>query len=358
MKRALLLMTTSFILAAQSTWSQGTQFDPDIDASTMRPVIHADMVQMGCSYYIRMQVDPQSPPPGDLYVSVFVAGGSIVYYNPNFPRNTVVYVNTQAVAPTTYNIYATDHNGLYYYYEQSATLSITPPCVISSVATDWSYNPQTQTSGYVSYPVDPYELETMPEMEVRWKLEELDNETWEPVFTLENPAAWEASNHPGASNSFNGFNAYDPASIAQLQSGELSSDPGIFDPLKVYRITRSYRVKGGTVWTDYSAIVGSGDDDRDGGKGKKKPRSMHTIQTDSEELKVGMDATAQIAIFHASAKKGQLYVYDISGKQIAVIVMEDGFSQYELDVSGLAKGAYILKMESETQILTKKFVVE
>jgi hypothetical protein len=349
-------MIVCLFMAGSTGWSQTP------DPETMKPVIQADWVQMGCSYYLRIEVTPQSPPPGFLYLSIWKTEGHQVYYNPNFPRNTVVFIEAQANATTNYSISATDDNEMYCDYPQRTTITITPPCVINSMSVTRVENPGTQTAACVAYPNDPNEVQTMSGMQVRWKLEEIDVQTFQPVFTLDNPPAWENCNRPGASNAFNGFNAFVETSVAELQAGAASTNPGVFDAAKVYRVTRFYKLPGDNTWTSSTDVIGYGDDDRDGGDRPRKKKIKSTkslnIQTDSEVLKVGMDVTNQIAIFHTPVNKGRLIVYDLSGKQLAVILLEEGPGEYELSVSGFAKGAYIVKMESGSQLLTRKFVVE
>jgi hypothetical protein len=348
MKKTFLLMAAWFSLAASPGWSQ--PFDVDINPDTMRPVVHADWILIGCTYYIRVKVIPQSPPPGTVYLTVSKPVYQTVYYDANAPRNTLINIPVSVNGNTTYTITGRDHNGLYYYYPNSTTVTINPPCLVNSFNPGLLLSSPT-TLRITATPDDLSEAEAHPGMLVRWKLEELNPQTWEPVFTIDNPLAWEAFSGPAKANPFNGFNAYEENTVTELQAGSTSEEPGLFDPEKVYRITRSYKMPEEESWMEYAEIIGSVDEEPDRGAGQP-------LQAPHRELfTLGMYGEHQSVVFHTTVDAGMLSVYDLAGNEITVFELEDETYLYGIDMSGYSKGVYVAKLVSGSQLLTKKFII-
>jgi hypothetical protein len=203
---------------------------------------------------------------------------------------------------------------------------------------------------YVFSPENPYEN---PNMQVQWKIEELDGQTLNPAYSVENTTCWNDVNMPNANCTFKGFDGFNVAeSIAELEAGNCSGNDGIFDPDKVYLITRSFRLPGDP-WESYSLFIGPGTEDT------PEDRSISaSSETATALFRMAQDRTTQTVSFSTTVDNGRFEILDASGRHIAALDLSDETYAYSFDVAAFAKGLYVVRLVSGSQTTTEKFVVE
>jgi hypothetical protein len=224
----------------------------------------------------------------------------------------------------------------------------------------WAFEPladyiDPQTITYTGFVDDSDEPEPQ-NLEVRWTLQEMDMTSGEPVFTLESQGCWAAANHPGASNTFNGFDGFNAeTSVSALAAGNnCTSDPSIFDPAKVYCITRSCRQPGNS-WVSISQFVGPGAMDED----DFEQRNTFTFDlTTSDLFSLAQNREMQTVTFTTTVDQGTLEIFDATGRRITPIVLQNETTAYTLETALLAKGVYVAHLQSGSHTTVKKFVVE
>jgi hypothetical protein len=217
-------------------------------------------------------------------------------------------------------------------------------------------------NGRVASPEDPHE-DQFTDMEVSWKLEEIDQTTGEPVFTLENPLNWASSNAAGASNAFKGFNGYNAAaSVAALQAGDIAQDAGVFDPDKIYKVTRSVKFPDDDEWLESSVYFGPEMDEEevepwDETWGEERSASAELIGV-PDLFTLGQNREAKTVIFTTTTDNGTLEIYDAAGNNVKTIRLQKEAFSYEMNAATFGKGMYVVSMQSGSQTTVKKFTIE
>lgn len=205
---------------------------------------------------------------------------------------------------------------------------------------------------YVFVPDNPNEA-SIPGMEVKWKLEEVDVDDWEPVFTLEDISCWTDKDQPGMTHTFDGFDALDASSITALQMGSCSSADGFFDVDKLYCITRSTRI-GNDDWEHYSLFVGAGSEEEESAQ-----RGAAVPDSETAALfTLAQDRAAKRILFNTTVDAGEMVICDIAGNKLGTITLQSGTFTYGLNVETVAKGVYIAQLQSGAEVTVKKFAVE
>jgi hypothetical protein len=69
-------------------------------------------------------------------------------------------------------------------------------------------------------------------------------------------------------------------------------------------------------------------------------------------------STGEFTIDVQDLGKGVIEVYDMTGKKVESFELNDDVSSYRLDLTGYAKGVYMLNVVSDQQVKTKKLVIE
>jgi hypothetical protein len=241
---------------------------------------------------------------------------------------------------------------------QTDYYSIMPPCIVRQIRMIKFEIPE-KYHGKVSNPEETEE-EVSKDLQVQWKLEELDPETFEPIYTIDNPPCWHQYNTYNGENAFNGFDGYNLSSVAELDAGACSEDEGIFNKDNIYRITRSYYTPEDD-WMSTSVIIGPGFEEVEVDEEEKSLSATATKElsaTETELFTLAQIRENDIVQINTSTDIGTLEVYNISGNKMNTIALQNESFIYQLSVSGFAKGVYVVRMESGMQILTKKFTVD
>jgi hypothetical protein len=291
-----------------------------------------------------------------------VSGGTPMYAFPlNYPPfgvahpggNSVYDVYQMAVNPsvtTDYKIEVWDASNPFVALATDVWTVLPSPCNFRTIKTTPGVNPNSR----IASPEDPHES-TLTELEVKWKLEEIDPTTGESVFTIDNPLNWAASNAPGASNAFNGFNGFEVVtSVDALQAGDMIPDAGIFDPDKIYRVTRSTKYPNDSEWLESTAYIGRGMDEV-----IEEERSAVTELIGGPDLfTLGQNREAKTVTFTSMTDNGTLEIYDIAGNNVKTINLQKEVFIYEMNATTLGKGMYVVSMQSGSQTTVKKFTIE
>jgi hypothetical protein len=271
---------------------------------------------------------------------------------PDFLMPADEYTYSFVVAPPVavfYNVTVTDvDNG---YDATGHVAASTRKCTSPNTRFESQITPGDDTDWVGRFiPENPNED---PNLEVKWRIDEINAATKTIVHSIENTVCWNSANMPGADCSFKGFNGFNTEeSIAELQAGNCSNSEGVFDESKLYLITRSVRLPGND-WDSYSMFFGPGAD-----SDEPQERGRLSESTPSVLFTLAQDRLAKTVTFLTETSNGRFEILDASGKHIAAIDLSDETYAYTLDVAAFAKGLYVVRLVSGSQAGTEKFVVE
>lgn len=332
-----LLLMTLLLFGAATTYA--TNVTANYSNGYCKNFIHVTVTGANASFYVQIKFGSSTGP-------------NVYPFSPVFTQSTV-FIQNAAVAShpvsVTYhvNVRHVGTNNLM----AATTITIPPSCPYRT--RKLMYYDQPQSNGRVVMPEDENEVDET-DLQVKWKLEEIDPQTLEPVFTLDNPTGWSSANAPGASNAFNGFNGFDAASVANLQAGYTYADAGIFDPNKIYLVTRSTRETSGDDWVDYFMYLGPGLN-----TDEPEERSVLIETGEAADLfELAQDRDAGTVSFNTTVDAGEVLIFDMAGNRLDAITLSDETFQYELNVAGYARGMYIARLLSGSKLTVAKFAVE
>lgn len=189
---------------------------------------------------------------------------------------------------------------------------------------------------------------------VNWKFEEID-QNFQSAYSVsgENTICWNDVNLPRKVCTFKGFDGFNSAeSIAELEAGECSDGDGIFDPDKVYLITRSFRLPGDP-WESYALFIGPGTEEPE-----DINRSIESSMESANLFRLAQDRTARTVTFQTELHTGRFEIVDAAGRHLKSIDLSEEAAAYTVDVAAFAKGLYVVRLVSGSQTSTEKFVVE
>jgi hypothetical protein len=240
-----------------------------------------------CTNYLTFTVSG----PASMWVQVKpIVGGLLqpaVYNNNNFAPGT----HTLVLGGGWYQISA--YNNANFTQSAATNVFVYQRCFIKKIEVvnyDWS------SRSIIVGPTDPGgEMEDVEMISaVKWKVEELDPFTTEPLYSVESEDCWADFNQLGVDNNFTGFdnenNDYTSDNVISC-TGSL----GYFAEDRVYRFTRSYQYSDDEdpeYWYEDAIIVGPGfsnDDDCP---------SCHAMQS----MTIGQDNNMTIGVFPNPSK--------------------------------------------------------
>lgn len=276
--------------------------------------------------------------------------GSPIYNNTTFVSGNTVTIIVTPTSPTTYYIYAVNPSNYGYY--NAIQVAVFPPCSVRKVEiNNHNWTERTINVG----PEDPNEINE-PNLEVKWKLEELDPNTWETLYTIDNPSCWANANMAGASNSFSGFNNEENSYSGLVTNLTCNGVDGILANDKLYRITRYYRLPG-EEWQEYQLLSGPGYEDPAGSRMIAPVATAPSGQV-NELFNLAQDREQELVSFNTTTDIGSFEIYDISGNKVQTIELQTGLFNYQLKTSGLAPGMYFAYLRSENGLASEKFIIE
>ncbi|MBL0913940.1 MAG: T9SS type A sorting domain-containing protein [Bacteroidia bacterium] len=202
---------------------------------------------------------------------------------------------------------------------------------------------------------------SLPGFGYYWSVEEL-NSSGSPIFEIVNPSVW----WTGATNTFPGFN------YLTGYSGTVTSLPGTPSPGR-FAYNRTYRIRRGVwstncSWQDFSIIVTT----------VKSASGGHTLQITEEnssgnapeflrlpqqslnpDLNIYPNPGSGIFTIDLPAiENAQLEVLDMSGKKVYATKLQNPGGRYTLDLSGYAKGMYLVHIRDGHTVHSEKIVLQ
>lgn len=194
--------------------------------------------------------------------------------------------------------------------------------------------------------------------EQKWLLEKIEPGSNKILYAIESPACWN-----GAANTLTTFDGFDPIATDYefaYQSGPITiscvnANAGVFEEGHHYRLTRF--VKGETYdWTGHAEYIIPGGPLYKTEQMKDVKNAPDNTSEQNATMVYPNPGTGLFTIL--AAGKGTIDIYDVTGRHIKQLHMTEGSSRYHMDLSGMAKGMYTVKIQSGKGIEIKKVVME
>jgi hypothetical protein len=317
------------------------------------PVINAYWsVTRGCINHITVNVSS----PGTYKLEIHVMNGSwigqLIYQTYFFSSAQPVSLWVTPSGPTNYYFFVMDMSAGNTLYPSSTIVGVYPPCSIRKIEVnnhDWTA--RTIQVG----PQDP--AEPVDGMEYKWSLEELNPETWESLYTIDNPGCWASSNAPGVSNSFPGFNNETTNYNGVVTELPCDGDDGILASDRLYRVTRYYRMPGEEEWQGDQLLIGPGYHEDGGARiGGADPA---TAAVALETIDVFPNPTNGIFTIqlNGTVANVQAEMINVLGERVDAFIFSGSTYNYS-PATKLSPGIYMLRMTSNGVQFSKRIVVE
>jgi hypothetical protein len=215
-------------------------------------------------------------------------------------------------------------------------------------------------------PQEPGE-EIIPGFEYAWFISELDPGTEEAIYTIVNPSCWQTG--ASATNIFDGADAISNNYQGEFNDLNCTGEAGMFLYDHTYRITRaawselfdytqeSVIITPGIGKTEHAVIVTPDNNAPDMRKLLKTKSSIKTVQ----DIQLNVYPNPGSGVFNiatAADISGTIEVYDAIGNKVSTISITQGTSNHTLDLSGYAKGIYLLHMISGDKAMSRKIILQ
>ncbi len=202
-----------------------------------------------------------------------------------------------------------------------------------------SSNNHSNRFSITATPDNPEET-TIPGFETLWKLEELDPITFEPIYTIDNPACWNTEDGSTSFTSFKPENSY--SGLVEPFTCDPSFTAGYFFADHIYRITRTTHIDGSD-WQEYSVILN--DDD---GIMMNDPFRLQMINDDAanQTTQLTVSPNPSLGVFNLSFNNNNaknIRVYDMLGN---LIIEEFNVTDkmISMDLTQQPKGVYLIQV--------------
>jgi hypothetical protein len=318
------------------------------------PVINAYWsVTRICINHISVSVSS----PGTYKLQIYTMSGNLlqqlIYQTYFFSSSTPVSLVVSPSGPTNYYFYVQDMSAGNTLYPSSTIVGVYPPCSIRKIEIrnhDWTA--RTIQVG----PQEPDEGDVQ-NMEIKWSLEELNPDSWESLYTIDNPPCWESSNIAGASNSFTGFNNETNAYNGLVTDLACDGTDGILANDRLYRITRYYRMPGDEEWQQDQILTGPGYDDGTGGRiGNPNPAAA-ALALESFDVFPNPSNGIFTVQLNGVVENVQAELINVLGERVDAFSFSGSTYNYSPSET-LTPGMYMLRMTCNGVQFSKRIIVE
>jgi ribosomal protein S19 len=215
-------------------------------------------------------------------------------------------------------------------------------------------------------PREPGE-EIIPGFEYAWFISEIDPGTEEDIYTIVNPSCWQ--NGASATNIFDGADAISNNYQGEFNDLNCTGEAGMFLYDHTYRITRaawsdlfSYTQESVIITpeigkTGHAMSVTPDNNAPDMRKLLKTKSSMKSVQ----DIQLNVYPNPGSGVFNiatAADVSGTIEVYDAIGNKVSTFSITQGASNHTLDLSGYARGIYLLHMISGDKAMSRKIILQ